>query len=438
MFENQVRQFYVAKEFVGSGIVTNEGDIKLFKTPDGKAFYFQFKDKGGVACTDRIEFDKVRDINICKPAGIAINSYFIQMNDDPKVGEYYILRIEMKNLAGIEGRKLKEAVALAKADDTKDDIYAALVNSFYKNFAREPQNPYTISVGGKPTTLYNGTTAAATFTALKSNVKVELKAAGSADITITTSDGVTTVAITPATGSATKTAIASQIAADDSAKELITIDSVGTYAAVAATPLIYGLTITDKTPEYKENLVEMKETETEIFCSEINVNANTNYAQSLAPWGTVEESRTFTGNARRTAMYERFGMKTRGELNGWLGYPQCDPAEMMIQNPGLNDNFWWLNIAYRFQGEGMVNTFSDKSLTIVVKTTDENTSSKGVFAVPNTSSGTPTSNSLDKIDADATSATVLKASSDFGSANLLYNLLGSDYLNRNIRFVKSK
>ena len=445
MYENTVRQLYVAKKFVGaeSGNISDAGDIKLMKSPDKKKFYFQFKDKGGISCTDLIEFDKVRDITICKPVGLTMHKHVVKVDEafldattgnegNMIPGETYGLHVTLRDWGGIETYRMKDAFVLGKKGMTTIDFYEKMAESFEKQFTTA-NDKGIFSVAVAKTTV-GGITFQSTEAGKKVTVDLDTTAASNS---ATYSSG--TLALTIKSASATVDDINTAIATTSNCP--IKAVDAGTVAdASTATEIETGLVITELAPLYKQDFVKMIETNAKMYADTIMVNGVSEH------WGTVTKSvSSYTGNARKTAEWERFYMRARGENDGYLGYPYCDPAEMMIQNPGINDNFWYLEISYLFRGEGMVNTDSPKSLTIVASTSDENTSAAGVFAVPNTagSGNTPTSKSLDNVDATSHSvATVMKGSTDFGTASsaetLLFNLLGSDYLNRNIRFVYSK
>lgn len=437
MYENTVRQLYVAKKFVGagSGTISDAGDIKLMKSRDGKKFYFQFKDKGGISCTDLIEFDKVRDITICKPVGLTMHKHVVKVDEtlldtdagnsgNMIPGEMYGLHVTLRDWGGIETYRMKDAFVLGKKGMTPYDFYVKMKESFEKQFTTaNDKGIFDLSFG-------NVVVGGITFAAKRPGIKVKISSVSNSANAATETTGTVDLKLK------TTTETLDDINTALSATNVYAVAGGTASTATTAVNVPCELIITELAPLYKQDFVKMIETNASMYADTIMVNGASEH------WGTVTKSvSSYTGNARKTAEWERFYMRARGENDGYLGYPYCDPAELMIQNPGINDNFWYLEISYLFRGEGMVNTDSPKSLTIVASTSDENTSAAGVFAVPNTagSGNTPTNGSLDKVDATSHSvATVMKGSSDFGSANLLYNILGSDYLNRDIRFVYSK
>lgn len=408
MFEQQVRQLYVAKARVASnGTISTEGDIKLMKTPDGKKIYFQFKDKGGVSCTDQIEIDKIRNINVCKPKGLAMHKHVVKVDEslldattgnegNMIPGETYGLHIVVKDWGGIDTYRMKDAFVLGKKGMTTVDFYEKMAESFKKQFTTA--NDLGIFSVEVAETTVGGITFQSTEAGKKVTVDLDTTAAGNS---ATYSSGTLALTINHATNT-TVDDVNTEIAKTSNCP--IKAVNIGTVAdASTATEIETGLIITETAPLYKQDLVKMIPTNAEISTDSIMVNGVTEH------WGTVAKSvSSFTGNARKTAEWERFYMRARGENDGWLDYPYCDPAELMIQNPGINDNFWYLNIQYFFRGEGMVNTDSPKDMTIVVSTALE--TSTGILS---------TAAALDALSQDTTYST----SSNAGSNKLMNDII---------------
>jgi hypothetical protein len=279
---------------------------------------------------------------------------------------------------------MKDAFVLGKKGMTPYDFYNKLKGAFEKQFTTaNDKGIFSASVGV-------ATLDGVTIVPKKDGVKIttttstgESIANSSGTITITAKSGTTSLSSLQATLAATA----------DGSKDLIDIIGMD-YGAFANNVTAQdlpdaGLTITELAPLYKQDFVKMIDTNASMYTDTIMVNGASEH------WGTVTKSvSSYTGNARKTAEWERFYMRARGENDGYLGYPYCDPAEMMIQSPGINDNFWYLNIKYLFRGEGMVNTDSPKDLTIVVSTALE--TSTGILS---------TAAALDALSQDTTYTT---------------------------------
>lgn len=187
---NQNRQFYVVTEVV-SAEPTNEGQIKLGKTADGKQIFFKYFGKGGLTRTDLIDVDKVcyaklttKDVmrRKLKKATVTLSG---DVNEGaPIVGQDYVLRIQINNYLapGDACVLIKSGVVHAVKGMTTAQFYEKMVESLEKNFSREPQplltfeaddNGITITeVGDQPWRLGVLSQDAVNFEAIPTTVKL--------------------------------------------------------------------------------------------------------------------------------------------------------------------------------------------------------------------------------------------------------------------------
>ena len=187
---NQNRQFYVITQVV-TAEPTNEGQIKLGKTADGKQIFFKYFGKGGLTRTDLIDVDKVCYAKLTAKAGMRrkLKKATVTLSGDvndgaPIVGQDYVLKIQINNYfaPGDASALIKSSVVHAVKGMTAAQFYEKMVESLEKNFSREPQplltfeaddNGITITeVGDQPWRLGVLSQDAVNFEAIPTTVKL--------------------------------------------------------------------------------------------------------------------------------------------------------------------------------------------------------------------------------------------------------------------------
>lgn len=187
---NQNRQFYVITQVV-TAEPTNEGQIKLGKTADGKQIFFKYFGKGGLTRTDLIDVDKVCYAKLTAKAGMRrkLKKATVTLSGDvndgaPIVGQDYVLKIQINNhfAPGDACALIKSSVVHAVKGMTAAQFYEKMVESLEKNFSREPQplltfeaddNGITITeVGDQPWRLGVLSQDAVNFEAIPTTVKL--------------------------------------------------------------------------------------------------------------------------------------------------------------------------------------------------------------------------------------------------------------------------
>ena len=156
---NQVRQFYVATALNQSSHapnLTTNGNIGVNSVGEGKdkQVYFLLKNlkTGEVIKSDFINVANIDRVTPIKAADMAykLKKVEVTLDDDPVVGEDYVLGINFKNFfsSGDDSQYYKNAaVHVTSAIATKSDFYKAVVNALNLAFSREDgatatSNPY--------------------------------------------------------------------------------------------------------------------------------------------------------------------------------------------------------------------------------------------------------------------------------------------------------
>jgi hypothetical protein len=180
---NQVNQFYcvTASTLVGDQSyskltsASNTGAVVQCKSADGSFQYFQYKSPGGIIATDRIKKGKVKWVTYTPAEAMRkpLRTWTIAMNANdpategtPVVGQHYIINFAFRNYFGMSDEDTYEKFTAAIAFGSASDLIANLAVTLAKNFSREIDMPFTISVKTK------AGSSAATYTAVTPNTKV--------------------------------------------------------------------------------------------------------------------------------------------------------------------------------------------------------------------------------------------------------------------------
>lgn len=351
--ENQNRQFYVVNS-------THAATPKV----SGDKFYVKFAD----VVTDKIQKGHIRDIRITKPQGTALKEHNIAISGGTLYsGEDYILYLDFKNWVGFgeNDRYHKFAAVHCTADmaATPALFYEALGKQIKQSFAREAIKPFDVLINPNTKTVSNEFTAVSgTYTTLV--VAVAASAEG-----VTESSGTVTVSLT----AAAKTLADLMRVVRASGKDL------SIYAAGTATAATTISALSSSNSMIATNGLYLREkaqniTKTDILRGnfrlplDVTISSSEVYDNSgnrIANWATVTNDvwRQYS-NAAIIAGMEYFFMKGRADMYGYMGFPNVNPTEMLV-DPASTTDYYVLDIKHYFQEHGMLNQNSEKEMTFV-------------------------------------------------------------------------
>ena len=351
--ENQNRQFYVV----------NSNHAATPKVSGGK-YYVKFND----VTTDKIQKGHIRDIRITKPQGTVLNEYNIAVSGGSVYsGEDYILYFDFKNWLGFgeNDRYLKFAAvhctAAMAADVTK--FYEAMGKQIEAQFAHEAIKPFDVLANPNTITISNEYVAmSGTYTTLV--VDVSAAAEG-----VTESSGTVTVKLT----ASAKTLADLMRVVKASGKDL-SIYANGTATAATTITALSSSNTMSATDGLYLRVKSQPMTKKDIIMGnfrlplEVNITSSEVYDNSgnrIDSWADVTKDvwRQYS-NAAIIAGMEYFFMKGRADMYGYMGFPNVNPTEMLI-DPASTDDYYVLDIKHYFQDQGMLNQNSEKEMTFV-------------------------------------------------------------------------
>lgn len=152
---NQVRHLYVANVVGTVNDDAKAGTIKPVVNDANNTMYFQYKSPGGVMRSDLIDIATAKYVKRTPAEKLqpALKKATIKVDGDLLVGKDYILRIVIRQFAGMsdEDTYIKYGVVHTASTD-KSTFYKQLAVSLAKNFSRELTPLFKFKVGNTEVT----------------------------------------------------------------------------------------------------------------------------------------------------------------------------------------------------------------------------------------------------------------------------------------------
>lgn len=140
---NQARHLYVATAFTTPNVISTDaaGAIAVKADNDKTHLYFEYMGQGGLTRSDLIDIKNIMYIKATDASKMqrGLKSVTVTLNQLPVGGQDYILKVAIKQFAGISDEDIywKYGMVHAMSGMSESDFYKKLAISLAKNFSRE-------------------------------------------------------------------------------------------------------------------------------------------------------------------------------------------------------------------------------------------------------------------------------------------------------------
>lgn len=410
---NQTRQLYVAKARQTSALTSNStvGDIYVpNNSASDKSIQFVYMGKGGLVASDIIPHDNIISAKATKYTSlqrklkkktIALDS---SVNGGKVIsGEDYILGFTIYEYGApsMEMNYYKDVAVRGTSAMTANPalFYIKLKELCEKTFSTESIKYFNFSYSGTQASYTVADEFKATakdYGAIGNNLKITLSiAAATAGCTVSTTSGITTIAIGVLSTAKTVGDVISAVESSPVASALISIATNGsatsstTASAISSAVALTGgtdgvLTVEEAVQPWVRGKIQDRPLMFNIEARDVYVSST---KEDLI-WGVITDvtsNLTVVANGKKFADLEWFCMGERGDVYRQSGYPYNIDTEYIV-NPTLNYNI--IDISYYYEGPGTDNAKSQKTISVIVEETAAVTITNNIITDINTTYGT--------------------------------------------------